>query len=347
MSNFVFFTQANRAFGLTGMPLSGARAYFFASQTTNAVSVYADSALTIERSQPVRADQNGIFPPIYVAGAAALRVLVTDTGNNALPGYPQDHIVPLPAETTGAELVSFNPVEKINATNVQAAIEQTAELAQDQSSVLQRAFSAWTTGGTGNDFTITPSPAITGYGTWQLFLVRPDRANSGPAILNVNGLGARPLRLVNRSGVSVQLTGGEVQPGFEFLAIYDGTAFNIVQNRAAGGLVTNAKGTSTRSANGLQTCTLTNVTFTFTDTDRLGYTWTFPQPFAATPHVVGTVPTGAADFIGVTGMVVGGFAQAEGSTSCALRFWRSNGAPVFAAGNEIRNVRLTAIGRYL
>lgn len=62
---------------LTGAPLAGARLYFYASGTTTPLDTYSDDALTIPNTNPVEADQYGIFPAIFLQ-TAQYRVVHTE-----------------------------------------------------------------------------------------------------------------------------------------------------------------------------------------------------------------------------------------------------------------------------
>ncbi len=225
MSNRAFFTQTNRALDANGDPVAGAKAFFYANRTTDMVAVYSDPAFENERSQPVYADAAGIFPAVFVQGSDAIRVLVTDENSVPISGYPIDDVAASGFGST-ASGIGFSPTESLPYTDVQRAIEAAGALASDQTEVAQRALTIWGTGGTGNAYTISPSPAITGYGSWQLFLVRPDRANTGAATLNVNGLGTRNLRYVDpATGNVTDFASGELAAHRAFIAAYDGTQF--------------------------------------------------------------------------------------------------------------------------
>jgi hypothetical protein len=52
-----------------GVPISGAKLYFYQAGTTTDIEVYQDSGEVTPHAQPVVADASGIFPAIYVANA--------------------------------------------------------------------------------------------------------------------------------------------------------------------------------------------------------------------------------------------------------------------------------------
>lgn len=62
---------------LTGAPLAASRLYFYASGTVIPLDTFSDQALTIPNTNPVEADQYGVFPNIFLQNAA-YRVVHTE-----------------------------------------------------------------------------------------------------------------------------------------------------------------------------------------------------------------------------------------------------------------------------
>lgn len=118
----VISTNVNRATDANGNPVAGAKAYFYLSGTNTPVTVYSDAAATTPHATPVVADGGGVFPQIYAASGASLKVNVTTASGAAVPGYPRDPVVIFADTTVGASAISFTPVTGNPATNVQAAI---------------------------------------------------------------------------------------------------------------------------------------------------------------------------------------------------------------------------------
>lgn len=79
-------------------------------------------------------------------------------------------------------------------------------------------------GGSANAYTVTlsPSPSTLTDGLW--FSFRANHTNTGPATLNVNGLGAKDLLRPNLEA----LVGGEIVAGQEVWVQYDGSQFQMV-----------------------------------------------------------------------------------------------------------------------
>lgn len=67
---------------INGIPLAGAKLYFYTAGTTSAITVYQDYGLTTPHASPVEADSAGIFPAIYVN--ATLYKIVLYTALNVL-----------------------------------------------------------------------------------------------------------------------------------------------------------------------------------------------------------------------------------------------------------------------
>jgi hypothetical protein len=78
----------------TGAPLGGARLYFYASGTTIPQDTYADDALTITNTNPVEADQYGLFPDIFLAQLQYRVVLTTQGGDEVWTSDPVAPYIP-------------------------------------------------------------------------------------------------------------------------------------------------------------------------------------------------------------------------------------------------------------
>lgn len=80
-----------------------------------------------------------------------------------------------------------------------------------------------------NAYSGTTSTVMLAYTANQVILLTPPASNTGPATLNLNGLGAKNIYY---NGAA--MVGGEIQSGAPTLLEYDGTQFNII---ASGGVV--------------------------------------------------------------------------------------------------------------
>jgi hypothetical protein len=248
-----------------------------------------------------------------------------------------DNIVPLPAEEAAANTISFNPTDAIPETNVQDAIEYVNAQFSGQEEQWSRSLTPYVTGGTGNAYTLTPSPAISAYGTGQAFLVRPDRPNTGAATMNVNGLGARNLQKTDTSGSPLALRAGEIEEGREFLMIDDGSRLLMVLGRDFPTMGANAEGTWIKHADGRIECWGSRVFDTGIGSAFMGgfesaeRSWTFPTAFVSAPHVQLTV--GSSSCVAVIGKA--------GTTNEVTYF---TVFAVTAQASASRHVRLYATG---
>lgn len=120
MSDIVAFSPV-RALDRDGIPAPGALASFTLSGTTTPQPVYTDGTLTVAHPDPLEADANGVFPPVF--SAVALRCTVTDADGVTLPGFPVDPVTIIPTGS-GADQITFTPTGSIPETDVQAAIER-------------------------------------------------------------------------------------------------------------------------------------------------------------------------------------------------------------------------------
>jgi len=86
-------------------------------------------------------------------------------------------------------------------------------------------------GGTTNDFVVTVAPAPAAYTASMLLLYKATHANTGPATLAVNALGARTLLGVDGAA----LAAADIESGSLVAAFYDGTSFFLLSgnDRAA------------------------------------------------------------------------------------------------------------------
>jgi len=114
-------TNQGRVFDANGLPVPGAKAYFYASGTTTLLDVYTDQDGTILAANPAIADSSGILPQRFVTEAAKL-VVTTSAGATL---YTLDPVRMTSGVGTGANSVTFAPTTNLPYANVQTAIEGT------------------------------------------------------------------------------------------------------------------------------------------------------------------------------------------------------------------------------
>jgi hypothetical protein len=107
------FTPNFQRYDANGAPYSGAKLYFYQSNTTTPITVYQDAAKATPHASPVEADTSGTFPEIFV-DTDPYKVLLTTAA-----GVPLETIdaIPLPAGAAivGADLTA---IEALSGTGV-------------------------------------------------------------------------------------------------------------------------------------------------------------------------------------------------------------------------------------
>lgn len=144
MSDVLSFNPS-RALDANADGSPGALAYFYDAGTTTLRTVYADSALTIPHASPLVANAAGIFPQVYVDGAA-VKAAVQNAGGATL--YTLDPAVKVAASGATAAQISFAPSTAAPYTNVQAAIDDLAVYRSnsDSNRILNGDFGLWQRG---------------------------------------------------------------------------------------------------------------------------------------------------------------------------------------------------------
>jgi hypothetical protein len=134
MTGMLLPVPALRAVDQDGAPMSGALLQFYLSGTTTPTPVYSDKTLGTPLANPVASDSAGLFPPIFIDPAVALRAqlytsamsLIQDVDPVAPPFNPPAGSVTAAMLAAGAALASlgYTPVNKAGdtATNLVLAV---------------------------------------------------------------------------------------------------------------------------------------------------------------------------------------------------------------------------------
>lgn len=153
---------------------------------------------------------------------------------------------------------------------------------------------AISTTGSANAYVLTYSPAPTALVTGQVYPAIANFSNTGSATLNINSLGAKN---ITKNGTTA-LASGDIASGQVFLAVYDGTEFQLVtptpqtavpiyQSAIAGLLPTAVSGTSTTAAVTISAGQATDSTDAQVITSA-GHSWTVSNGNAANGYQGGT-----------------------------------------------------------
>jgi hypothetical protein len=73
------FFPFGAAFDGNGVPRSGATISFFQTGTSTPQNTFTDSTLATPNANPVVADSNGLFPPIYLGAAFDYKAILKDS----------------------------------------------------------------------------------------------------------------------------------------------------------------------------------------------------------------------------------------------------------------------------
>ena len=79
-------------------------------------------------------------------------------------------------------------------------------------------------GGAVNAYTLTPTTALTAYGSRMIALFSPSVTNTGAVTLNISGLGAKSVKSV----AGADLVSGDLVSGAVYAALYNGTEFRML-----------------------------------------------------------------------------------------------------------------------
>jgi len=128
-----------------------------------------------------------------------------------------------------------------------------------QAGVQKQSWTAFTTGGASGVYTLTPSPVITAYVAGERFNVTFNAASAATNTINVNGLGAKALKMYSHAGVKSNAIFALNQISD---IIYDGTDFVVLDVTQARQIETI---TATVGSNAL-TASLSSTTLDFRNT---------------------------------------------------------------------------------
>lgn len=229
MSEQVVRVAPERAVDANGDPVAGALAYFYIAGTVTLETVYTASDLATAHSQPLVADSGGFFAEIFHADDHGLKAVITDASGGVLSTVDP---LPMTASTRAASNVTFSPITDNAATDVQAAVANNTAAHTVNAANLANQNEIVTTGGTGNSYTFSAEETITSYVRGQAFLVRFDRANTGAATVNIDGLGAKNLYRPNDAGAGSPLVADDLLANEVHRITYNGTQFILLDQKA-------------------------------------------------------------------------------------------------------------------
>lgn len=117
----LFYLPFRPVFNSRGLPVGGAKVFFYKTGTTTLAPVYADSALATPRTNPVPADGMGQLPDIYLAEDQVYRVRIVDRsglglGTDIDPYHPGQALKGEtgPANSTYPDLAALKAADPTN-----------------------------------------------------------------------------------------------------------------------------------------------------------------------------------------------------------------------------------------
>ena len=145
-----------------------------------------------------------------------------------------------PNEIVAITAAGANIIGALTISSMSSGTPDTAIITQAQSAI------AFTTSGTGNAYTLTPSPAVSAYASGQRFTVTlhttPALLDTTPVTLNISGLGVKNFKYYNAQGIKVFINSWVTQTNWISDVIYDGTDMVLMNP------LHRAKGPSTQKA---------------------------------------------------------------------------------------------------
>jgi hypothetical protein len=185
-----------------GAVMPASRLYFYQTATSTPQPVYSDAALTTPITQPVTANSDGVFVPIFLdPNLPNYRVTLTDSVGAVQSGYPVDDY---PALSTAGQQ--------------QYGVRYSLAL------------------GTANAIQVTLSdPDVIGYYSGLTIIIGDNVGNSARVVtLNVNGLGARQIYHLDGTELFI----GEIAASSTIIVTYSELTarFEMVSANYSGGI---------------------------------------------------------------------------------------------------------------
>lgn len=160
--------------------------------------------------------------PASIADNPGAAIIVNETGDGFDVGPDADAIADAQANAESAE-----------ADAASAAVSAASAAASAAAALYRWGGSA---GGTGDALTLTPSPTLTSYSAGIRYAFLATATNTGPATVNISGLGAQAIKDLAGSA----LAAGAIASGRLYSLSYDGTNFRLHDMQLGSGSVTAA-----------------------------------------------------------------------------------------------------------
>lgn len=208
--------------------LAGAKLTFYIKGTTTLQNVFSDPELTSPHTNPVVADGNGVFAPIFLDPSLEYKVQLADSSDVVLSGYPVNDIA-MKDEASNVQITDSDG--NFTGTDLEAVLAEIAEAAgigvQSKHKTVDQSVSSNTTVADDNHLAGFNIDANTWYG-FELYL--PYTQNVGDLKLAFNY--SQTEQASNFSADAVD-TAGNVEADNNNSALSSTIAFTTMQDSAA------------------------------------------------------------------------------------------------------------------
>lgn len=113
----------------TGVPIPGAFLYFYVSGTSTPLNTYSDAALTVPNTNPVQANDAGVFPSIFLQPVNYKVVLTDSLGAEIWTADPVGGFPPNPWALPVRKVTAAGPVTISVATDYVVNVQKTVPAA--------------------------------------------------------------------------------------------------------------------------------------------------------------------------------------------------------------------------
>lgn len=201
-------SPVNQFFDANGVELSGGKLFTYSAGTTTKINVYTDSTGSSAYPNPIILNSRGEPAPSSSGPSGGIWLT---------PGVSYKFVLSPSTDTDPPT----NPIWTVDQISSGANTGTGAQTVADT--------------GTVNALAVTLTPVPGSYALGLQFLVQVANTSSGPATVNVNGLGAKAITVAGAA-----LAAGALQSGQLYWLVYDGTSFELASLPGPGGWVINA-----------------------------------------------------------------------------------------------------------
>lgn len=202
----------------SGVPYPGAKLVAYQANTTTPQDTYTTAALAVANANPVIADADGRFPPIFLGDGLTYDLILKDANDTVI--WTAEDVAAL--SSSAATTTTAGTVEL--ATNAEALVGTDPARVPPVSAAVQmilQGFAYAAAGGTANALTGTPSVTPVALANGMEVTVRATATNTGAATLNWAATGVVTVKVPGGAGATA-CVGGEIVSGNLYRFVYSG-----------------------------------------------------------------------------------------------------------------------------